>query len=724
MSGRLIEAVVKANRTREPEHSVLFRVVVLAAVCVGALSLAAVEAVSVGTALVVVAALMLAYWVSYVRREADNWHIKIALTAAALFALVRFLGQLGGVATLDEVRFPLADLFLWVQVIHGFDLPQRRDLNFSLGSSLTLMAVAGSVSQDMTYAIFLVVYAVLAISALALSYRSSLSSGTAATFEKESQSTTSTSSRPAWLPEASRAVVTTLVAATILFLVIPQPQTVRSFALPFSLGSGLGVFSGGNPVNPGFSEGSPSSRSGAGASFHGFGQSMDLNVRGDLPDDLVMRVRATQAAMWRSGVFDRYDGRTWTGPEADPEPLPDRLPVAYPVEFRDLGPRVSISQTFYLEAELPNAIFAASQPDSVWYEGGLFIDSLGILRTASTLTPGGVYSVVSSRGAATAQQLRAAESDEVPEKVARYLQVPDSLPERVGQLAQEITRGTNNRYDQVKAMEAYLAERYRYTIESPIAPPGRDSIDHFLFDTDVGYCEQFASATAIMLRTLGVPARVAVGFTPGTRNAFTGLYEVKASDAHAWVEVWFPGLGWYEFDPTFDIPPAQMELGEVLPLARVIGFAVEQLRGFLPAGGLGILRTAMIVAIGGAAALWLVLLLRGRRRRPAPAARTLADKGQLGKAFLALEEALATAGAPRRPHETVRETIHRAAQKAGSDEQQAASVVETHLYAREGVPPEHAQKVASHLKGLARTIVQQARGTAAGHMADSLPSRS
>lgn len=711
MSSRLIEAFVKANRTREPEDSVLFRAVVFGAVSMGALALAAVRAISPATTVVVVLALAFAYWVSHVRRAEDNWHIKIALTVAALVALVRFLGQLGGVATLDEVRFPLADLFLWVQVIHGFDLPQRRDLNFSLGSSLALMAVAGSVSQDMVFAVFLVAYAVLAITALVLSYRSSLSSGATGTFERERSGSEGERARPWWW-DASRAVAATVVAGALLFLVIPQPQSLRTFALPFSLGPGLGVFSGGSPVNPGFSEGGPSSRSGGGSSYHGFGESMDLNVRGDLPDDLVMRVRATQPSMWRSGIFDHYDGRTWTGPESDPVPMPDSVPVAYPVEFRDLGPRTSISQTFYLEAELPNVIFAASQPDNIWFEGGLLIDSLGVLRTPSTLTPGGVYSVVSTKGAASPEQLRSAEDVSPPEKVQRYLQVPESLPERVGALARRITAGESNTYDQVKAIEAYLAERFEYQIESPIAPPGQDAVDHFLFETDVGYCEQFASATVMMLRTLGVPARVAVGYTPGTRNAFTGLYEVKASDAHSWVEVWFPNLGWYEFDPTFDIPPAQLELAEVLPLARVLSFVFEGLRDSMPSGLAGLLRGGLITAMVGGAALLLFLLIKRRERRPGSTSVTAADRGRLGQAFVAVEEALTSYGEPRRPQETVRETIRRAARLSRRDEGDSSEVIETHLYAERPVPSEQARRVASQLKELASAVVQQRREAA------------
>src|SRR5688572_21047272 len=140
-----------------------------------ALALAFEQAVAPSTAALLLVALPLAYWVSYRRRAQDNWHIKIALTVGAILALVRFLGQLSGIATLDEVRFPLADLFLWVQVLHGFDLPARKDLNFSLGSSLTLMAVAGSISQSMAFAPFLVVYVGSVIVALSLTHRSEVS---------------------------------------------------------------------------------------------------------------------------------------------------------------------------------------------------------------------------------------------------------------------------------------------------------------------------------------------------------------------------------------------------------------------------------------------------------------------------------------------------------------------------------------------------------------------
>ena len=148
MSGGIGQMIRNANRTRSPEDSVPLRLCVMAAVMTGALVLAVEKAISPITLLALMVLLPFAYWVSYVRRGKDNWHIKIALTILAVIALIRFLGQLRAITTLDEVRFPLADLFLWVQVLHGFDLPARKDLNFSLGSSLTLMAAAGSLEPE------------------------------------------------------------------------------------------------------------------------------------------------------------------------------------------------------------------------------------------------------------------------------------------------------------------------------------------------------------------------------------------------------------------------------------------------------------------------------------------------------------------------------------------------------------------------------------------------
>ena len=703
-----MEMIRNANRTRSPEDSLALRAAVLAAVMVGALTLAIENAISGGMGALLLVLLPAAYWVSYVRRDKDNWHIKIALTLLAIFALLRFLGQLRGVTTLDEVRFPLADLFLWIQVLHGFDLPARKDLNFSLGSSLTLMAAAGSISQNMTFAVMLVVYFGFGILSLALSHRSELAEGAvgrAAPARPKERGRPERASLTVGVRDVVKALGVTALAASVLFLIVPQPSGVRTFALPFNLGPGIGAIpSSGGIGNPGFppsSSGTPGFRSN-GTAFYGFDDRLDLRTRGDLNDSLVMRVRASAPAMWKGIIFNDYDGVGWTAEENDAAvPLPGEPPFYYPTEFRSLGPRATVSQTFYVETEQPSVLFAAGQPDTIWYDGGVNLDSLGGLRLPATLTEGVVYSIVSSRGAASEEELRAIPRAPLPPNIQKYLELPDTVTPRTVRLAQEITEDETNDFDRVKAIESWLADNYRYDIESPVPPEGQDAVDHFLFDADEGFCEQFASATTVMLRSLGIPARFIAGYTPGRRNPFTGYYEVRNSDAHTWVEVWFPGVGWYEFDPTFAIPPAEEDLAASIPLARVIGFVAERFSGLTGAGDA--LRTGLLVLAVAAAGvgLWLAW----RRLRPdtarVPVVPERLAPGPVTRAFRRFEEALAQRGAGRSPPETAAELIARTGGRSDPDRQRALRAFERERYGADPPADDEARVAIKELERLA-----------------------
>jgi protein-glutamine gamma-glutamyltransferase len=698
MSPGLIERVHRANATHAPEDSVALRATVLGAVMTGALAVAAEGAISSATAAGVVAILPAAYWFSHRRRTADNWHVKIVLAAGALLALGRFFGNISGISSLDEARFPLAEVFLWVQLLHGFDLPSRKDLYFSLGSSIALMAVAGSISQDLRFGLFLAAYGVVALWALVLAQRSEILQGTSATLRPAMRGDRRRlRRRPAGALTPALAVC---AAGAVVFVCIPQPSGAQTFALPFSLGPAGRSSSAGGIVTPGGS-GRPTSRS-SGGSYYGLSERMDLSVRGDLTDQLVMRVRASAPALWRGAVFDRYDGAAWTGDDGAGTPLEGRPPYDYPPRFRSLGPRATVTETYYIETELPNTVFTGGQPDSVWFDGGVNIDALGGLRTSSTLTPGTVYSVVSSRGAATPARLRSAAGD-VPEELARYLQLPPELPERVRALARSVSGDATNAYDVVVAIEHYLRKNYRYSIDSPVPPLGRDAVDHFLFDSHVGFCEQFASATAVLLRSLGIPARVVSGYAVGRRNVFTGYYEVRASDAHAWVEVWFPGgLGWYEFDPTFDVPPARSSVTDALPLVRVLKFVAQRLDG-VNAGGIGVM---VLAACGAALAGWAGVIARGRLRLkppPAPAAEPAGhEAGPVTRAFRRVEHALADSGAGRGTAETAREVLARASR--GGLTSDAIAVFEQERYGNEPPPERTARRAAGDLDRLAAAL--------------------
>ncbi len=130
-----------------------------------------------------------------------------------------------------------------------------------------------------------------------------------------------------------------------------------------------------------------------------------------------------------------------------------------------------------------------------------------------------------------------------------YLTLPNTIPQRVYDLAEQITKNSKNDYDKAKAIENYLSTNYVYTLKPGRVPRNKDFVDYFLFDNKKGYCTYYASSMVVMLRSIGIPARYVEGYIlPPTDNK--GIYKVTSKQAHAWVEVYFEGFGWIQFEPT------------------------------------------------------------------------------------------------------------------------------------------------------------------------------
>jgi hypothetical protein len=211
--------------------------------------------------------------------------------------------------------------------------------------------------------------------------------------------------------------------------------------------------------------------------------------------------------------------------------------------------------------------------------------------------------------------------------------------ERVRALAHRITANATTAYDKARAIETWLGAHTQYSLNIPPLPKGKDAVDQYVFVDRKGFCEQIGTSLVVMLRELGIPARLAVGYTPGERNPFTGLYEVKASDAHAWAEVYFPGVGWQGFDPTAHVPlagDAHIDAagdGALSYLSSRLHIPTELLVGISIAGGL----------------IGLVFAFRSVRQRP----RRLAISRSWASTRLARLEALgARRGRPRAPSES------------------------------------------------------------------------
>jgi hypothetical protein len=160
------------------------------------------------------------------------------------------------------------------------------------------------------------------------------------------------------------------------------------------------------------------------------------------------------------------------------------------------------------------------------------------------------------------EDMRAA-STEYPDGIReRYLALPRSVPARVHDLTREITEGAATAYDKAKAIEAYL-RTYPYDLGVPAPPEDQDVADYFLFDLKKGYCDYYATAMVVLARASGLPARFVSGYASGSYDAPNAQYVVRELHAHSWAEVYFPDIGWVEFEPTAAQPEIDRSLPEV-----------------------------------------------------------------------------------------------------------------------------------------------------------------
>ena len=297
-----------------------------------------------------------------------------------------------------------------------------------------------------------------------------------------------------------------------------------------------------------------------------FTDAIRLGQSPNLADRVVMTVDAAQGRFWRAIAYDFYTGNGWRTTETD------KIDKINPTV---LG-REKFDATFEMVVPQQNLLFAANEPVRVsipyQFQTGADKTYSSALRAVRSGQASDKYTVTSYVSVADKAALRRASSTYPDYIKQKYLQLPSTLPQRVRDLAHKVAGEQSDPYDKAETVESFLRTTYRYapTVRAP--PAGRDPVDFFLFDLKEDFCEYFASSMVVMLRELGVPARVVEGYTAGTLDPSTGKFVVKELDAHAWVEVYFPLYGWVEFEPT----PSQA------PIFRVDS---EAIGGGSPGGG-------------------------------------------------------------------------------------------------------------------------------------------
>jgi transglutaminase-like putative cysteine protease len=636
-------------------------VTVMIAVAAAALQ----QAVGLTTGLLAVVLIPTGYVFSYHRRGRNNVVVKILLALGLMFAFAAFLGGVRGAANVDDTRGPLVALFLWVQALHSFDVPRPRDLSFSLAASVVLLALAGSLAFSTGFIVYVVCFAAALITSLVLGHVAELQREDGARACEVDAPARAERNAPRWGPIVRRVAVlaaVTLLATTTMFVFLPRLPAAQVAGLPFSITR--------TPSIPGFSGDvslpQRSSPNGTGSStafdpdtYFGYGESLDLRTRGTLSDELVLRVRTPRPTLYRAQAYDVYRNGRWTSSDADLDELAgsgvDPIGIRRAPEERAVG--AEVMQTFYVERDLPNIVFHAYRPSEVYISSTrLRMDDFTSVRTPFILEKDTIYSVVSSVPDLDAPTLRYAESGPVDAVAfARYLDLPPALSADFRELATEITGPHATAVDKAIAVESWIKRNKRYTTDVPADPPGRDPVDVFVFDRREGFCEQIASTMALMLRASGVPTRLVTGFGQGTRNLFTGYWEVRNSDAHAWVEVYHPGVGWIPYDPTFGVPVvgAANTTFMLEPIAKLTDvFRTGVLRPVVDSatGALRALPAPGRVAVPILLVLAIVLATRVLMRRRSTSAPGEPDAAV--DAWLELEDALLARGLRRAEHET------------------------------------------------------------------------
>ncbi len=612
------------------EDSLWLRIAVQALVSVG-IAATDVAASNTNSLWAIPLSIVGATWSWYSRRRRNlvaKFGIAIGMLVMLGVMLSRLLGNAG------DSRLLLADLLIQLQVLHTFDLPRRKDLGYSVVIGLILIGVAATISETMAFGGFLVLFVAIALPVLLLDYRSRLGLGTIRIQQF------------AVLPPRRLALLfgTILGLGLLIFAITPRLPGYQFRTLPVSgeVAMPKGKFDPAQVFNPGYvrtgkggkagATGGDTMSSGEGQGFSakfyaGFNEEMNQNLRGSLKPEVVMRVRSQSEGFWRVMAFDRYTGQGWKVSRNKDANIVRRSPWSYRFIMPSQQPQSQtkeVVQTFSILAEFPNLLPSLSQAREVYFPTQeIAVDAEGGMRSPGPLEEGLTYSVVSDVPYRDRSRLNRTRTKYPKSIQANYLQIPAAIAPQVRQVTQQILaksgRSLTTPYEKALYLTQALKQRYTLQANLPTLEADQDLVTAFLSNWKGGYPDHFASALTVMLRSIGIPARLATGFAPGEFNPFTGLYVVKNTDAYALSEVYFPGHGWFAFDaiPGHDLYPPSVEVDQTFSVLRqfwnwvagwlpspvaawmsgaiaFLGKAIGKLLGLFSEGWLGIIKLCLL----------------------------------------------------------------------------------------------------------------------------------
>ena len=601
----------------EVEDSISLRFLVLALVIVGILA-TDIAAQTEFSLWAIPLSVVGAIW-SYYRRRDANTSVKFCIAIGMLVALGAFLGRLLG--ELNDTRLGLAELLIQLQVLHSFDMPRRKDLGYSIVIGLILLGVGATLSQTFEFAPMLVLFLALALPTLVINYRSQLGLNKLEGKTNKIKITKLSSVLPSYF------LLFTLIVALglAIFAVLPRfpGYQLRTFPVssPIEVKNG---FTGRNITNPGYvrqgnanNQGSSKNGTQAGkigeprkldnSSYYGFNSQINQNLRGEMTPKVVMRVRSQAEGFWRVLGFDRYTGKGWEITRNEQVLTVKRSPWSYQIFLNLLGTIArtkEIVQTYTIVSDLPNLIPAMTSPREIYFPTAVIaVDKENSLRSPVGLSEDLTYTVISDVPYRDRTSLGKASTNYPASIKNYYLQIPPEIAEKVRDRTEEIFANYNREriatsqksldspYEKALYLAQYLKQNYtipKNPIELPYLSDKEDLVETFLFKQKGGYPDHYSTVLTVMLRSVGIPARLVAGFGSGEFNPFTGMYVVRNTDAYAMTEVYFPKYGWFTFDPIPNHPliPPSIEENQTFSVLHsfwnwVAGWLPSPFRGFL-----------------------------------------------------------------------------------------------------------------------------------------------
>ncbi len=563
----------RTSSSEPPEESIWLRVLAQLLVCVGIVATDIAAETSLWVWAIPISFLG-ASW-SWRQRSKRNIGTKFLLAIGMLAALIFFFVVAIARREQNDLRLVLVGLLVQVQVLHSFDLPRRKDLGYSMMIGLVLLGVASTLSQTMAFGGMLLVFLAIALPVLVLDYRSRLG------IPDRVQFMTWPSRQ---LVQQNGLKLLALFAMTLalglgIFAFMPRLPGYQLRTLPMSAPIDVpGKFDNRSITNPGYGDGGTrgargrrgsAPRTGEGKAddefYAGFGDRINQNLRGQLKPRVIMRVRSQAEGFWRMQAFDRYTGQGWEITENEKTQTINRTGWAQqfylPMPITKSKSK-EVIQTYSIIADMPNLIPALADPKELFFPTQqIAVDRQGALRSPVPLADGLTYTIISDVPMRDRSALQKSRSTPPKSLVIakstttnRYADLPSTAVAQVLRRETERLLATANSpitSDYERALYLAQALKQRYTIQPdlPFFSQTEDMAEAFLLTYKGGYPDHFSTTLTAMLRSIGMSTRLVTGFMPGQFNSFTGLYEVRNTDAYAITEVYFENYGWFAFDP-------------------------------------------------------------------------------------------------------------------------------------------------------------------------------